>query len=73
VWEEDLTSELQRVVKERDRQIWITAGLRSKGETAGQIDRHRVAALFARGIDGIMLNDPALVTRQRLKTIQKKK
>jgi glycerophosphoryl diester phosphodiesterase len=53
VWEEDLTSELQRVVKERDRQIWITAGLRSKGD------------------DGIMLNDPALVTRQRSETIQK--
>ena len=66
VWEEDLTSELQRTVKEKRRQIWITAGLRSRGEKAGEIDRQRVAALFARGIDGIILNDPTLVTRMRL-------
>jgi len=71
VWEEDLTSELQHAVKEWGRQIWITAGLRSRGEKAGEINRQRVAALIARGIDGIILNDPTLVTRLRLDTIQK--
>ena len=32
---------------------WCADRLGSRGDKAGEIDRHQVAALFARGIDGL--------------------
>lgn len=65
VWEEDLTSDLQQQIQGAGRKIWITGGLRSRGERPGQMRKERLARLVARGVDGIILNDPTLVGKMQ--------
>ncbi len=60
IWEEDLTDERIKVVRDAAFDLWVTAGLRCEGEEAGTIDRARLADLSKKGIDGILVYDPAM-------------
>ena len=68
LWEEDInqtTLALARGPKGADRPVWVTAGLRKSGEDAGDIDAKRFLGLMARGLDGVLVNDPALAVGAR--------
>jgi len=63
LWEEEATPErVARVRAVPGTAVWVTAGLRSRGEPPGFITPERVARLRALGVDAVLLNDPTLVT-----------
>ena len=65
IWEEDLTPERFRAVQEAGREVWVTAGLRSRGEITGTIDKKRLSALVEQGVNAVLLNDPGLLVSLR--------
>ena len=65
IWEEDLTAARVRTVHEAGCEVWVTAGLRGKGEITGHINQERIQYLRQLGIDGVLVNDPALVVGKR--------
>ena len=65
IWEEDLTGDQVQTIHNAGCEVWVTAGLRSRGESAGVIDRERIRHLIKLGIDGVLVNDPALVVSER--------
>ena len=65
IWEEDLTGDQVQTVHAAGCEVWVTAGLRSRGESAGSIDRERLQHLMNLGIDAVLVNDPAMVVSER--------
>lgn len=65
IWEEDLTTDQVQEIHAAGCEVWVTAGLRSRGERAGVIDRERLQHLMTLNIDGVLVNDPAMVVGAR--------
>lgn len=65
IWEEDLTGERIEAVRSAACDLWVTAGLRSRGEETGTIDAARLAGLAAKGVDAVLVNDPAMAAGSR--------
>jgi len=65
IWEEDLTADQAQQIHAAGCEVWVTAGLRSRGERAGVIDRERLRHLITLGADGVLVNDPAMVVGAR--------
>jgi len=65
IWEEDLTEAPVQMIHDAGREVWVTAGLRSREEVTGTIDRQRLRRLMKLGIDGVLVNDPVMVIQER--------
>lgn len=66
VWENDLSSEVVNKIKQGNpkRKIWITA-YKSKFVKVGKVDQKRLADILGHDVDGVILNDPALMKSMR--------
>ena len=62
LWEDQLEPDLQETIQSAGCEVWVTAG--KPGASAGDIDGPRANRLRAAGIDGLILNDPGVVTKQ---------
>ena len=65
LWEEDCRPELLQAARCGDHPVWVTAGRRPAGDRPGDIDLPRPERLFAHGIDGVLVNDPAQALHAR--------
>ena len=65
-WEEDLVEAQVKTVHDAGCEVLVTAGLRSQGETTGNINKKRLQYLIRLGIDGVLVNNPTLVVRERM-------
>jgi len=63
LWEEDVIDDRLAAIHRTGCRAWVTCGLRSASEAAGHCEPGRVAGLVARGVDGIILNDPEMARR----------
>ncbi len=70
-WEDEVTAERVRHVREAGREVWVTAGLRTQKETSGQATGERVAALMRMGVSAMLVNDPNLVNLARARLAAK--
>ena len=64
-WEEDLNHPAVSAILGKNP-VWVTAGYRSQGEIAGQITRTRLDVLLESDIEAVLLNDPSLITGQKV-------
>lgn len=61
-WEEDLDNvHVQNVITGK-MPFWVTAGLRSKGEKAGDLTPQRLRKIEQTGARAVLLNNPTLIT-----------
>lgn len=60
LWEEDATKDAIGRIHSVGLQVWVTAGLRTLGEAAGQITRERLDRLISAGADAVLVNDVVL-------------
>lgn len=65
LWEDECTVDRLAAARCGDRPVWVTAGRRAMNDAPGDIDADRLARLFGKGIDGVLVNDPALACRVR--------
>lgn len=64
-WEDEVTVECIRHMRDADREVWVTAGLRKQGEPPGYATVERIAALMRMGVSAVLVNDPKLVNLAR--------
>jgi glycerophosphoryl diester phosphodiesterase len=60
LWEDQVDEPAVAGIRERGLEVWVTAGVRSRGELPGHIDAARLERLRAAGIDAVLVNDVAL-------------
>lgn len=65
LWEHQVAAATLAEVRARGVQVWVTAGLRARGEDAGQITEPRLRNLLALGVDAVLVNDVELAVRAR--------
>ncbi len=63
LWEDEVTAQRIACVRDTGREVWVTAGFRSRGEIAGFTTLERVTALIQAGVAAMLVNDPLLVRR----------
>ncbi len=64
-WEDDVTPERVHQVRQAGCEVWVTAGLRKRGEVPGYATLERVVALAKLGVGAVLVNDPRLVLMAR--------
>jgi glycerophosphoryl diester phosphodiesterase len=60
LWEDQVNAATVASIRERGLEVWVTAGVRSRGELPGHIDAARLERLRAAGVDAVLVNDVAL-------------
>ena len=60
LWEDQVEDASITAIRRRGLEVWVTAGVRSRGEAPGYITAERLAALARRGVDAVLLNDVGL-------------
>jgi glycerophosphoryl diester phosphodiesterase len=60
LWEEDVTPERLAAIRRGGCRPWVTCGLRGRGEVGGHCEPERLVRLAGLGVDGVILNDPAM-------------
>ena len=60
LWEDQVTDDGIARIRDRGLQVWVTAGVRTRGEAPGYITAERLATLADRGIDAVLVNDVGL-------------
>lgn len=65
LWEEDVSEGSLAPLRAAGRTVWVTAGLRSRGEAAGEIDARRLRRPLDLGAGGVLVNDPHLALTVR--------
>jgi glycerophosphoryl diester phosphodiesterase len=63
LWEHQVDAPAIARIRARGIEVWVTAGVRTRGEAPGYIDAARLAALRAVGIDAVLVNDVELGRR----------
>lgn len=64
-WEDEVTEERIHHARAAGAEVWVTAGIRNRGEAAGYTTAQRIARLARMGVAAVLLNDPTLVIRAR--------
>lgn len=67
LWEDEATEAGIDAAKAGGHRVWVTAGARGHGGV-GDIDAARLRRLFAGGVDGVIVNDPAQALAIRTET-----
>lgn len=70
VWEEDITGDVTSEIHGAGLPIWVTAGLRGQGESAGDITADRLMRLNDFGTDAVLVNDPQLACQMLKQNIK---
>lgn len=65
LWEDDAEVVRLTDIQDGGHPVWVTAGSAAGGDRPGDIDPPRLRRLFERGVDGILVNDPAQAIRVR--------
>jgi glycerophosphoryl diester phosphodiesterase len=60
LWEDQVNAATVANIRRRNLEVWVTAGVRSRGERPGHIDAARLERLRASGVDAVLVNDVAL-------------
>jgi hypothetical protein len=60
LWEDQVDADALARIRALGREVWVTAGCRSRGEAPGYIDAQRLRALRRTGVDAVLMNDVAL-------------
>jgi hypothetical protein len=60
LWEDQVGDDALARIRARGLEVWVTAGVRSRGEAPGHIDAQRLRALRRAGIDAVLVNDVEL-------------
>lgn len=64
-WEDEVTAAHVRQARDAGSEVWVTAGLRDRGEAPGYTTPERAAALMRKGVAALLVNDPQIVTLAR--------
>jgi len=60
LWEDQVDDAAIARIRGRGLEVWVTAGVRARGEAPGYVTQERLAALAARGVDAVLVNDVGL-------------
>jgi glycerophosphoryl diester phosphodiesterase len=65
LWEDQVDAANLERIRHRGLSVWVTAGMRGKGEAPGYVDAQRLQSLRRAGIDAVLVNDIALAVSIR--------
>jgi glycerophosphoryl diester phosphodiesterase len=65
LWEEQIDDAALARIRARGLAVWVTAGLRDRGETAGTITAERLRRLRLSAVDAVLVNDVELAVHTR--------
>jgi hypothetical protein len=60
LWEDQVDDAAVARIRARGLEVWVTAGVRSRGEAPGHIDVQRLRALRSAQVDAVLVNDVEL-------------